>query len=333
LSFRIEYEIGVIGAGAWGTTLAAYLTKSGRSVLLWAYEETVRDEINTSHRNSMYLPGFELPDDLDATTRMEDFRSIDRLIIAIPSMFYVETIDKLEPFVSTATRILSATKGFIDSDLTRPSQFLDDAIPENHFGVISGPNLSREIMAGLPAISLVASRYQNLISEFQNLLSGEYFRVYGGTDVAGTELGGALKNIIAVAAGIADGLQLGENALAAIITRGLAEMIKLGEKLGAESRTFFGVSGLGDLVCTSHSTLSRNHELGRRIALGESLDSVTSSLKSIAEGVGTTKHVHTYAMKNGIELPITHAVYKMLFEKADPDTVIRELMTRTLKME
>lgn len=333
MTFKREFEIGVIGAGAWGTTLASHIVKTGRAILLWAYEKEVADEINSNHRNSVYLPEFELPAELTATGNLEEFRSIDRIIIAVPSAFFSETMGKLVRYISTATRILSASKGFIDDDLKRPSELLDDMLSENHFGVISGPNLSREIMSGLPAITLVASRYQDVVLEFQNLLSNEQFRVYGGTDVAGTELGGALKNIMAIAAGIADGLKLGQNALAALITRGLAEMVKLGDALGADVRTFYGVSGLGDLVCTSQSRLSRNHEVGRRIAGGEKLDDILKSTSSIAEGVGTTKHVHEYAMKHKLDLPITGAVYNVLFGNANPGEALRELMTRTLKME
>ncbi len=328
-----EFDVGVIGAGAWGTTLGSHLVRSGHSVLIWAFEEQVRDEINATHHNSMYLSGFELPSDLQATSDLTEFSSIDRLIFAVPSAFCSETAGKLSPSVSTNAKILSATKGFVGPDLKRPSQLLRELLPGNPIGVLSGPNLSREISAGLPAISLVASKDANLIQDFQELLSTERFRVYGGTDVAGTELGGALKNIIAIAAGIADGLELGENALAALITRGLAEMIKLGKILGSNERTFFGVSGLGDLVCTCQSRLSRNQEVGRRIAGGMKLDEILASTASIAEGVGTTLHVHRFAQARDLDLPITRAVHNVLYERADPGIALHELMTRTLKME
>jgi glycerol-3-phosphate dehydrogenase (NAD(P)+) len=205
--------------------------------------------------------------------------------------------------------------------------------PGSPLGVLSGPNLSREVVSGKPAISLIASRDKDLVHEYQHLLSTERFRVYGSTDVTGTELGGSLKNIMAIAAGISDGLDLGQNAMAALITRGIAEMIRLGEHLGAEAKTFYGVSGLGDLVCTSQSRLSRNHEVGRRLASGETLGEILGSTKSVAEGVGTTKHVHEYAVEHGIDLPITGSVFKILYESADPGLALRELMTRKLKME
>lgn len=326
-------SVGVIGAGAWGTTLAAHLVRMGNSVLIWSYEEEVRDEINARHTNSVYHHGFDLPADLKATSNLSDFSDFSRLLIVVPSAFYTNVVRELSRHVQPHAQVVSATKGFIDNDLTRPMQFLEETLPQNPRGVLSGPNLSREISSGLPAISLIASKDAKMIQEFQSLLSTGQFRVYGGTDVAGTELGGALKNIMAIAAGIADGLSLGENTLAALITRGLAETIKIGRILGADDRTFFGVSGLGDLVCTSQSRLSRNQQVGRRIAGGETLDEILSAMAAVAEGVDTTRHVHSFGRDKDLDLPITNAVYTILFEGEDPSRALRELMTRKLKME
>jgi len=328
-----EYDVGVVGAGAWGTTLASHLIAGGYRTLLWAYETEVVEEINAAQRNSIYLPGAKLPEALRATNDLADFAAISRLIVAVPSQFFAGTLKDLVPSVDRNAWVVSATKGFVGSDLLRPSRLLAKELPENAVGVLSGPNLAREIIQGLPAISLVASTNEDLVKEYQLLLSTERFRVYGGRDVAGTELGGALKNIIAIAAGVSDGLRLGQNALAALITRGLAEMIRLGLRLGADERTFYGVSGLGDLVCTSQSALSRNHEVGRRIAGGEKLKDILKTMRAIAEGVQTTKHVHEYAVRESLDLPITQAVHEILFEDADPGASIRGLMTRSLKME
>ncbi len=333
MSRTVKHDIGVIGGGAWGTTLASILAQSGHEVLLWAYEDEVVEEIGSTHRNTIYLPDIDLPEILDATVEISDFENIERLIIVVPSAFYKNVVAQLAQYIHTDTRILSATKGFVGDDLERPSERLQKTLPDNPIGVLSGPNLAREIIQGFPAISLVASKHENLIHEFQNLFSTERFRVYGGNDVAGTELGGALKNVMAIAAGLVDGLGLGMNSHAALITRGLAEMIRLGSKLGAVERTFFGVSGLGDLVCTSQSSLSRNHELGRKIAAGEKPGEILATMKSVAEGVYTTKHVHAFCENHNLDLPITRAVYRVLFEDADPLDAVTELMTRSLKME
>jgi len=328
-----EYDIGVIGAGAWGTTLAHRLSETGHKTLLWAFEAEVAAEINHSRTNSVYLPDVKLSTSLTATNDLAEFGTLGRLLIVVPSKFLPGTVDRLSGIVSSDARLVSASKGFVNQELSRPSEYLAEKFPGRMIGVLSGPNLSREVVRCKPAISLVASSDVGLVKEFQELLSTEYFRVYGGTDVIGTELGGALKNIMAMAAGLSDGLELGENTLAALITRGLAEMIRLGTKLGADARTFYGVSGLGDLVCTSQSRLSRNHEVGRRLALGQRLGEILGSSHAVPEGVETTKHVHRYAEKHGIDLPLTRGVYTVLFENADPPEILRELMTRTLRME
>ncbi|MFH1675519.1 MAG: NAD(P)H-dependent glycerol-3-phosphate dehydrogenase [bacterium] len=328
-----KYDAGIIGAGAWGTTLANHLGLKGSKVLLWAFEDYVVDEINGAHKNTPFLEGFDLSENISATTSLGDFRNVPRLIIVVPSEFYGKTVENLREHVSGEVLILSATKGFVGPGLQRPSERLRVVFPENKIGVLSGPNLAREIAGGLPAISRVASENSGLISEFQPFLSTERFRIYGGMDVIGTELGGALKNIIALAAGMVDELKLGENTLAALITRGLAGMIKFAAILGADERTLFGVSGLGDLVCTCQSRLSRNHTVGRRLARGESIEEILKSMKAVAEGINTTRQVFDYAKLHGLDLPITSAVHGVIFEKTDPQEALRQLMTRTLKME
>lgn len=328
-----EHEVGVIGAGAWGTTIAAHLCRTGHPAIIWAIEQEVVNEINSDHINSIYHREINLPDTLTATGNPEHLESIEKILFAVPSQFLAEVAALFEDVIKPGAMIVSATKGFISSDLMRPSELLETHFRESPIGVLSGPNLSREVSRELPAVSLVASKNEALVNEFQSLLSSENFRVYGGTDVTGTELGGALKNIIAIAAGMVDGLGLGENTLAALITRGLAEMIKLGTKLGADTRTFYGVSGLGDLICTSQSRLSRNHEVGRRIASGEKLDEILAATASVAEGINTTRHVYEFAEMHGLDMPITSAVHAVLFKNHDPKGALYGLMTRSLKME
>ena len=328
-----EFQIGVIGAGAWGTTLAAMLRRNTRDVLLWAYEPEVVKQINDHSVNRTYLPDVKLPDDLPVTDDPADMASIDRLLFVVPSKFCRETLERFAPHIRDDAWILSATKGFVGPKLQRPTQLIEEILPNHPVGALSGPNLSGEIAIGLPAITLIGSENEDVVREYQELMANDDFRVYGGTDVVGTELGGALKNIMAIAGGVADGLHLGENAHAALITRGLAEMIRIGRHLDADERTFYGISGLGDLVCTSQSKLSRNHHVGSFIASGRKLADILADMNSVAEGVDTTKHVHEYARENNLDLPITQAVYKVLFEDADPGGILRELMTRSLKME
>jgi glycerol-3-phosphate dehydrogenase (NAD(P)+) len=333
MTAQAGYDIGIVGAGAWGTTLSAHLARSGHRVLLWAFEPEVAGEINIKGRNSVFLPELDLAAGIEATSDISDLRHIDRLLIAIPSAYLADTLARLQSHICPGAWILSATKGFLGPDLMRPTEFLSAKLPGHPLGALSGPNLAREVARELPAISLVASDDERLIGEFQRLLSTERFRVYGSKDVAGCELGGALKNIIAIAAGVADGLDLGQNALAGLITRGLAEMMKLGSELGASERTFFGVSGMGDLICTCQSRLSRNHQVGQRIAGGETLEQIVRSMAAVAEGIDTTKHVHAYAQAHTLDLPITRAVFDVLFKQADPARALRDLMTRALKME
>jgi glycerol-3-phosphate dehydrogenase (NAD(P)+) len=330
-----SFDIGIIGAGAWGTTLAALAGKSGKKVALWAFETETVDEINQRRTNSIFLKlsEFRMPPSVEATGDFAVFAKIPRLIIAVPSAFFPQAVIFLAPHVKPDARLLSAVKGFIGADLRRPTQLLEELLPDNPRGALCGPNLAMEIASGLPAITLVASQDDNLAREFQSFLSAERFRVYTGSDVAGTELGGSLKNIMAIAAGMAFALRLGENALAGLITRGLAEMIKLGKVLGAQEKTFFGISGLGDLICTSQSVLSRNHQVGQRIASGEKLDAILAGTHSIAEGVDTTRNVHSYAQSHGLDLPITRSVHNILFENVPPEQEIRALMTRAPRTE
>lgn len=332
-ALRKEYDLGIIGAGAWGTTLALHVSSQDIPVLLWAYEPEVVEEINHYRTNSVYLPGIPLNEKIHATSALDDFIHVRRLIVVVPSAFFSSVVSSVKQFIKPDIPIVSATKGFIGPQLQSPSSLLLSLFPGNSVGVLTGPNLAKEIAAGLPAISLIASQNEKLIEDFQSLLSTDRLRIYGSYDIVGAELGGAFKNVIAIAAGIADGLELGENSLAALITRGLAEMVKLGKILGADEKTVYGISGLGDLICTCQSPLSRNHHVGRHISKGIKLSEILRNMKAVAEGVWTTKIVYEYAEPQDIELPITSAVYHILFEDKDPSIAIRELMTRTLRME
>jgi len=329
-------KITVIGAGAWGTTLADLIAAQDYAVRLWCFESEVAQQINSKRENESFLKGITLSKNITATNDCAEALSDAGLILfVVPSQHYRDTARMCRPFIEKGIYVLSASKGFEIESFKRMTEVLEDEWSgvDHSTGVLSGPNLSREIATRRPAVTRVASGDAELVDTFQKLLSCPYFRVYGGTDVIGTELGGALKNIYAIAAGVAAGLNFGHNTLASLITRGLKEMVRLGVKLGAREETFFGASGLGDLICTGFSELSRNHTIGRRLAAGESLDEMLDSMTHVAEGVYTTRAVYNHIGTTGIEMPIAEAVYKVLFEDLGPKDGVQSLMERRLKAE
>ena len=329
-------KITVIGAGAWGTTLADLIGRQDYLVRLWCLEPEVAEHIKLGRENEMYLRGVSLSENITPTLDLEEaLTDVGLILIVVPSQHFRNVAAKSRPFISAKCYALSASKGFEIETFKRMSEVLaqERAGLEYAAGVLSGPNLSREISAGKPAVTLVASENEDLVHTFQHLLSCRHFRVYRGADVTGTELGGALKNIYAIAAGVVQGFNFGNNTLASLITRGLVEMIRLGVSLGAKTETFYGASGLGDLICTAFSELSRNNYVGRQLAAGEKLDDILASMHHVAEGVYTTKAVHKHLGESGIEMPIAEAVYSVLFEGFDPLEGVHALMGRDLKAE
>ncbi len=327
----------VIGAGAWGTTLARMLGLQGHDVHLWARRAEAARQIQASRQNARYLPGFELPGNVTCHPQLDAaLAGAEAVIIAVPSVGLRDVARQMRSTLADDAMVVCATKGLERGTGKRMSEVLAEELQPSNPAVLtalSGPNLSREIARGMPAVSVVASSDRAAAERAQRLLSNDLFRVYTNCDIIGVELGGALKNVIAVGAGLSDGLGFGDNAKASLITRGLAEICRLGYALGAMPGTFWGIAGVGDLIATCHSDLSRNRNLGCRIGCGESVDSVIHSMHDVAEGYYTTHAAWHGARELGVEAPITEAVYEILYENGSPQEIARRLMSRQWRAE
>ncbi len=323
--------IAVIGAGAWGTALALLVAVKGIPVRLWARRAEQALAMRVERQNQEYLPGIVFPESLHPTSDAEEaLENAHFAVVAVPSKALRETLERLP----RAPAYVSVTKGlqFSDHHLLRMSQVVEEVTGISRVAVLSGPNLADEIALFLPAAAVVASQDPELAQQVQQVFSGPSFRVYTSTDVIGVELGGALKNVIALAAGMIDGLKLGDNAKAALITRGLREIIRFGVAQGAQEVTFMGLSGLGDLIATASSPHSRNRSAGERIVQGETLAQLQAQ-KSVVEGIYTVKALHAWDQDTGADLPITEAVYRVIYEGADPMQELSRLMGREAKPE
>jgi glycerol-3-phosphate dehydrogenase (NAD(P)+) len=335
-----QKSLGVIGAGSWGTALAGVLAANGHEVYLWSYEEEVARQIRQERENKAFLPGVILPQNIKPTTELgEAVDQKDLLILAVPSHFFRQILNRIVPLLPQVKKEclwISATKGIENESLMTMSGLLQEILGPDHspfIGCLSGPTFAREVARELPtAITLVAAE-ERMAEKAQRFLSNPFFRVYTNRDLLGVELGGALKNVMALAAGISDGLGFGHNTRAALITRGLAEICRLGEKMGAQRTTFFGLAGIGDLVLTCTGDLSRNRTVGLRLGQGEKLSTILSSMTMVAEGVKTTRAAYQLALREQIEMPIVSQVYGILYEDNDPRTAVKDLMTRDLKAE
>ncbi len=328
-------KITVIGAGAWGTTLSILLQEGGRDVALWIYEKDLAEDIKKFRENKQFLPGFLIPASIEIATEKSSVCQHSKIVIfAVPTQHLRRIAKEFSPCIEEEAIIVSASKGIEVDALKRGSEILKEEIKEGKkFAVISGPNLSKEIARGLPAATVVASENFEVAKYLQSILMLERFRVYTNLDVIGVELGGALKNVIAIASGVADGLNLGDNAKAGLLVRGIAEMTRLGIVLGAKAETFAGLSGIGDLIATCASTLSRNHYVGVEIARGRKLKEILEGMKEIAEGVLTSKAALALSKKYSVEMPIAKEVHAVLFEGKDPYSAIADLMKREPKEE
>ena len=325
-------EIGVIGSGSFGTALAILAAENNNHVTIFAREKEIVDSIEKGHTNSLFLPDVKLPTTLRAKSIDDLFESeIPNFIWAIPSQFTREVAEKYRKTLETKS-ILIATKGIEISTGQLMLDVLKDVFTAK-YSVLSGPSFAKELAMKRPTVTTIASFSSALAKSWQEALSTDYFRTYTSEDMIGLEVGGAVKNVIAIASGIADGLKLGSNTKAAIITRGLAEITRFGLIYGAKRETFIGLSGLGDLVLTCSGDESRNNQVGQKLAEGLSIDEITSSMKMIAEGVPTSKAVYLAATERGVEMPICEEVYKIIYEKKDVKGSIRDLMLRPLKEE
>lgn len=330
-------KIGVIGAGSWGTTLSQMLAEKGLSVTLWVFEEDLFHALIKSRCNTMYLPGIVLHDAIAFTRSLaETVADKDIILWVSPSQVFRKLLTEALPFTRKEALHVCASKGIENGSLKRLSEIAeerDPAFKNQRFVVLSGPSFAREVGKKLPTAVVVASRDARSAARIQKVMATPWFRTYTSQDVVGVELGGAIKNVIALAAGVADGLGYGYNTRAALITRGLAEMIRLGIAQGADSLTFSGLSGLGDLVLTCTSTVSRNYGIGLQLGQGKALEDILSGMNAVAEGILTTRSAFFLARKHQIEMPITSEVYRLLYEQKPAAAAVKDLMGRELKRE
>jgi glycerol-3-phosphate dehydrogenase (NAD(P)+) len=327
-------QIGVIGAGAWGTTLAVKLAAAQRPVTLWARTPAMSEELATVRENRRYLPGIVFPPNLRIATDDAYLFEPHRLfVLAVPSAHLRTTLQHLRERLYPAADVLSVVKGIEEGTHQRMSQVIEEELPGRRVAALSGPNLAREIAAGLPAGSVVASSDIELAAEMASVLGSDRFRVYTNPDLVGVELCGALKNVIALAAGFVDGLGLGDSGKAGIMTRGLAEMTRLGVAAGAQQMTFAGLAGIGDLIATCMSPLSRNRRAGELMASGLSWTDAAAQLNGVAEGVFTVRGALGLAAQHGVELPIAQQVEAVVHAGRPPMQAVAELMSRAPKDE
>ncbi|MDQ2729093.1 MAG: NAD(P)H-dependent glycerol-3-phosphate dehydrogenase [Actinomycetota bacterium] len=318
-------NVTVLGAGSWGTTVAT-LTCAHNTTILWARNEEVADEIDGRHTNERYLPGFTLPEQLHATADLEKaVADADVLVVGVPSKAFRTTLTQAKEWVRPWIPVVSLTKGIEPNSLLRMTQIIEDLLPGHPAAALSGPNVAREIMAGQAAASVIATEDLGVATALQKVLQRALFRVYMNHDVVGCEIGGALKNVIAIAAGIAQGLEVGDNTRAAVITRGLAELTRLGVAMGAEAQTLAGLAGMGDLMATCISPHSRNRTVGQKLGEGHTLDEILNEMHMVAEGVGTAGVTMELAERYGVDLPICQEIYRVVRGEEKPIDAYRGL--------
>lgn len=330
-------QIGVIGAGSWGTTLANLLAKKGFHITLWAYEDDLIQPIATKRENPLYLPGVRLSEKISPTGSLEEVcQHKDLLINATPSQKVRQMMQSIYSYLSPQVKLVSATKGIENNTLLTMSGVLKEVLPirdGEQLAVLSGPSFAIEVSRETPTAVTIASKNKALAKQLQYVFSTSYFRAYTNSDVLGVELGGALKNVIAIATGISDGLGFGHNTRAALITRGLAEISRLALKMGANPLTLSGLAGIGDLILTCTGELSRNRSVGIKLGEGMELAHILKNMRMVAEGVQTTQSAYDLSKKMEVLMPITEQVHSILYRNKNPMEAVTELMTRDLKVE
>ncbi len=326
-------RVAVIGAGSWGTTVAA-IASLRTTTVLWARSKKLADEIDLEHRNGDYLPQHPLPEALHATASLEEaMDGAELVLMAVPSHGFRKILMDAEPAIASGTPIISLAKGVEQGSLKRMTEVISEVAPGCPAGVVTGPNFAQEISAGLPAATVVALKEERVAADVQQLLCTDFLRVYTNPDVVGCEVAGAIKNVIAIAAGMADGMHLGDNARAALITRGLHEMARLGVVLGGEPLTFSGLTGLGDLVATCVSGHSRNRYVGEELGKGRSIEEIVPEMIMVAEGVNSSPAVLELAGRVGVEMPIAEQVVDVLYHGKTAAEAVSLLMRRETKPE
>ncbi len=328
----------VVGGGSWGSAFALHLARIGLPVRLWIREPDIYEEAVRSRRNRVFLPGHVFPPCASFHNSLREAVSgMETVFLAVPSVHFRKVYSRVAPFLRPGTEVISLTKGLEKKTLLRMSEIVG-SLPladgsAARIGVLSGPSFARETAAGHPTGLVMASEDQDLARRVQTRLSNSVWRIYTSRDVIGVELGGALKNIIAVAAGLSDGMNFGFNSRAALMTRGLAEISRLGTKLGARRETFAGLAGMGDLVLTCTGPLSRNRNVGLELGRGRTLSEIVGSMRETAEGIPTTLSARALAHRENVDLPITEEIYRVLYRRKDPRRALTDLMSRTLKDE
>ncbi|PQJ79135.1 NAD(P)H-dependent glycerol-3-phosphate dehydrogenase [Polaribacter porphyrae] len=310
----MKLKVGLLGGGSWGTTVAS-LTAKNAETIIWARNPKTVDEINTHHTNQKYLPNAKLTPSLVASNSIkETVETADVIVLGIPSQNMRKVLEIAKPHIRPWVPIINLAKGLEISTKMRMTEIIEELMPGHPAGVLTGPNLAKEIHFGNAAAAVIAMVDKTIASKLQTVFSSGLFRVYTNTDVIGCELGGALKNIIAIASGMGDGANAGDNTRAAIITRGLAELTRLGIAMGGKQRTFSGLAGMGDLVATCSSSKSRNHHVGFQLGRGKSLEQIIDEMNEVAEGVKTAKVVMQLAKDYNVDMPISEEIYKVLYE-------------------
>jgi glycerol-3-phosphate dehydrogenase (NAD(P)+) len=330
-------KIGVIGAGAWGTALANLLAEKGFEVDLWVFETEVCADILETRENKVFLPGIHLSQNLKPSNDLDKVATDkDMLLLVVPSHVFRSVAMQLVHHPAENTLVVTASKGIENKTHLTMSGVLQQLLPprlHNQIAVLSGPSFAKEVAQKIATAVTVATHTPEVARQAQTVFATQYFRVYTSYDVIGAELGGAIKNVMAIAAGISDGFGLGYNTRAALITRGITEIQRLGIRLGANPKTFMGLAGIGDLVLTCTGKLSRNWTVGYKLGQGMKLETILSETRTVAEGVRTTKSVYNLSRKTGVEMPIAEQVYRMLYEDLDPKEALRILMSRDLRQE
>ncbi len=324
----------ILGAGAWGTALAWLWGKDGRQISLWAHNVDRVRVMQKTRENSDHLPGLKLPESVEVTSELTNCARADLIVFVTPSTALREIAARLRKVIGNEGAVfLSCTKGIEHRSGMRMSQILGEAFPEQRVAVLSGPNLAVEIAQNLPTATVIASDDVDCAASLQGVLGSPRFRIYTSRDVVSVELGGALKNVFAIAAGISDGLGLGDNSKAALVTRSLAELVRLGEAMGGTANGFYGLSGAGDLILTCYSERSRNHTIGKRLGRGEPLAQIMASMKMVAEGIPTARSAWECARRLKIDTPIIDEVYSVLYNQKKPTAALEELLRREQKPE
>ena len=325
----------VLGAGSWGSALAILLAKNGHSVCMWSHEREFANQLISSRVNDRYLPGIKFPDLLQVEYELDKcFSEPAEVLLVVPSSAFRSCLESIKPYMSSYDRVSWATKGLEQGSNKLLHEVVSEVLPGlESTAVLSGPTFAAEVAQGLPTALTVASNNPEFATNLANCLHNKTFRAYTSSDVIGVELGGAVKNVLAIATGIADGLGFGANTRAALVTRGLAEMIPLGEVLGGNRDTFMGLAGIGDLVLTCTDNQSRNRRLGLMLGEGKTLEQSLASIDQVVEGVQTAREIHELAQSHGIEMPIVDQVYQVLYENCSPKEAVHSLLAREQKAE